>query len=95
MGTLPYVPRKSTLLLLFEKAAWRLVDSSEGLSQLSEVRLAALTEELNRVADEIREASTRVSIRDDAALRPSSWDQQSSVPIATDLAGAQGLIRAP
>jgi hypothetical protein len=71
MVTLSYVPRKSTLLLLFDKAVSRLVESTADTSQLSDVRLVAATEELNRIADEIREASTLISIRDDAALRPS------------------------
>ena len=68
MGTLSHIARKSTSLLLFDKAVWRLVDNPEGISQLSDSRLAALTEELNRIADEIWEASTRLSTRDDAAL---------------------------
>jgi hypothetical protein len=72
MGTLSYVPRKSTLLLLFDKAVSRVVESTVETSQLSEVRLVAATEELNRIADEIRDASTPISIRDDAALRPST-----------------------
>jgi hypothetical protein len=68
MGTLSHIPRKSTSLFLFDKAVWRLVDNTEGVSQLSESRLAAVTEELNRIADEIWEASTRLSTSDDAAL---------------------------
>jgi hypothetical protein len=68
MGTLSHIARKSTSLLLFDKAVWRLVDNPEGISQLSDSRLAALTEELNRIADEIWEASMRLSTRDDAAL---------------------------
>ena len=68
MGTLSHISRKSTLLFLFDKAAWRLVDNTEGINQLSESRLAAMIDELNRIADEIWEASTRLSTRDDAAL---------------------------
>lgn len=75
MSALSYIPRKATLLLLFDKAVWRLVDSTADISQLSEARLMAMTEELNRIADEIRDASIRVLIRDDAALRPSNLDQ--------------------
>jgi hypothetical protein len=69
MGTLAYIPRKSTLLLLFDKAVWRLVDNGEG-SLLSDARLVAATEELNRIADEIRDASMAVHTHDDAAIRP-------------------------
>ena len=69
MGTPAYTPRKSTLLLLFDKAVWRLVDNSEGC-QLSDARLAAATEELNRIADEIRDASMAIQTHDDAAVRP-------------------------
>jgi len=68
MGALSHISRKSTLLFLFDKAVWRLVDNTEGISQLSESRLAAVTEELNRIADEIWEASTGRSTRDDAAV---------------------------
>jgi hypothetical protein len=68
MGTLSHISRKSTLLFLFDKAVWRLVDNTEGISQLSESSLAAMTEELNRIADEIWEASTGRSTRDDAAV---------------------------
>jgi hypothetical protein len=68
MGTLSHIARKSTSLLLFDKAVWRLVDNPEGISQLSDSRLAAVTAELNRIADEIWEASTRLSTHDDAAL---------------------------
>jgi hypothetical protein len=68
MGTLSHISRKSTSLFLFDKAVWRLVDNPEGISQLSESRLAAVTKELNRIADEIWEASTRPSTLDDAAV---------------------------
>jgi len=68
MGTLSHISRKSTLLFLFDKAVWRLVDNTEGISQLSESRLAAMIDELNRIADEIWEAATGRSTRDDAAL---------------------------
>jgi hypothetical protein len=40
------------------------------ISQLSEARLVATTEDLNRIADEIRDASMRASTHDDAAIRP-------------------------
>jgi hypothetical protein len=92
MVPLSYVPRKSTLLLLFDEAAWRLVDNSEGTGRLSEARLVAATEELNRIADEIREASTRASTRDDAALRASDWSQQPSIPTTTEVPSAQSSI---
>jgi hypothetical protein len=74
MGTLSHISRKSTLLFLFDKAAWRLVDNTEGINELSESRLAAVTEELNRIADEIWEASKGPSARDGAALGRSNLE---------------------
>ena len=81
MGTLSNIPRKLTLLFLFDKAVWRLVDNTEAVNQLSESRLAVVTEELNRIADEIWEASKELSTRDDAALGPSNLKyKQPSIP---------------
>jgi hypothetical protein len=81
MGTLSHISGKLTLLFLFDKAVWRLVDNTEAVNQLSESRLAVVTEELNRIADEIWEASKQLSTRDDAALGPSNLKyKQPSIP---------------
>jgi hypothetical protein len=76
MGSLSYIPRKSTLLLLFDKALLRLLEILEANGQLTEERLAVLTEERNRIADKIRDAP-KASTHDDAALRPSNQDEQT------------------
>ena len=81
MGTLSHISGKLTLLFLFDKAVWRLVDSTEAVNLLSESRLAVVTEELNRIADEIWEASKELSTRDDAALGSSNLKyKQPSIP---------------
>ena len=81
MGTLSNIPRKLTLLFLFDKAVWRLVDNTDAVNQLSDSRLAAVTEEVNRIADEIWEASKEFSTRDDAALgRSDLKHKQPSIP---------------
>jgi hypothetical protein len=81
MGTLSHISGKLTLLFLFDKAVWRLVDNTDAVNQLSDSRLAAVTEELNRIADEIWEASKELSTRDDAAVGRSNLKRkQPSVP---------------
>src|SRR6059036_1564466 len=52
-----YAPTKATLLILFEAAKRRLADNSEHTFALPNERIASTTEELNRIADDIRDAS--------------------------------------
>ena len=76
MGSLSYIAQKSTLIVLFNEAKSRLSADDRGVDLLSESRIASATEELNRILDDIREASTRVLTRDDAARRPSNGNSQ-------------------
>jgi hypothetical protein len=69
MGSLAYIPRKSTLLVLFKAARMRLMAVSENIGALSDSRLASITEEINRLSDYIRDATTGTSVRDGAAPR--------------------------
>jgi hypothetical protein len=59
-----YIPRKSTLLLLFETAQTRLLAISENADSLSHARLASAIAEINQISDDIgkaRGASARAS----------------------------------
>ena len=53
MASHSYVPRNTTLLLLCNAAEERLA-AGEDVSSLSDARLAAATEEINRIADDMR-----------------------------------------
>jgi hypothetical protein len=68
MASLAYVPNRSTLLVLFKAARVRLMTACERVDFLPESSLALFTEAINRLSDEIREASAGSSIHDDAAL---------------------------
>jgi hypothetical protein len=82
MGSLSYIPGRSTLLLLFKAARDRLMISSEYLGSLSETRLTSATEEMNRVSDDIREAMNISSVHDDAARRASELAEREPTPPA-------------
>ena len=56
MASLSYIPRNSTLLLLFKAARDRLTAAGDNLGSLSDARLASATEEMNRISDDIRQA---------------------------------------
>jgi hypothetical protein len=79
MGSLAYIPRKSTLLVLFKAARVRLMAACENIGLLSESRLASITEEVNRLSDDIREATTGTSVHDDAALRANKLDEREAM----------------
>jgi hypothetical protein len=51
-----YIPRKSTLLLLFETAQTRLLAISENADSLSHARLASAIAEINQISDDIGKA---------------------------------------
>ena len=66
MNWISYIPRKSTLLLLFETAQTRLLAISENADSLSHARLASAIAEINQISDDIevgkgRGASARAS----------------------------------
>jgi len=80
MGSLSYIPGRSTLLLLFKAARGRLMVTSEYLGSLSEARLASATEEMNQISDDIREAMNVSSVHDDAARRASELAERQATP---------------
>jgi len=55
-----FVPNTSTLVILFEMASMRLMACSHGAGVLTNARLLQLTEEINKVSDEIRAATHQV-----------------------------------
>lgn len=66
MNWISYIPRKATLLLLFETAQTRLLAISENADSLSHARLASAIAEINQISDDIgngkaRDVSVRVS----------------------------------
>jgi hypothetical protein len=71
MGSLSYLPGRSTLLLLFKAARGRLTATSEYMGSLSDARITSATEEMNQISDDIREAIIGFSVHDDAARRAS------------------------
>ena len=77
MASLAYVPDRSTLLVLFKAARVRLMTACERVDFLPESRLAVFTEAINRLSDEIREATAGSSIHDDAALLASQLREEA------------------
>ena len=93
MNWISYIPRKTTLLLLFETAQTRLLAISENADSLSHARLASAIAEINQISDDIRDgkargASARAS--NSAALEvalptlPASTDTRSLNPDSHD-----------
>jgi hypothetical protein len=58
MRSLSFVPCSATLRVLFVKARARLMATCDAAT-LTDEQLAAVTEELNRLADAVREAASR------------------------------------
>ena len=56
MRWLPYKTAKAVLLLLFKRATRRVAGQTEEVAKLSNARIETATEQLNQVADEIRDA---------------------------------------
>jgi hypothetical protein len=81
---LSFVPGKSTLLLLFQAATRRVSVQAEDAASLPKERLVTATEELNQIADDVRDAQ--------AASEP-SFTAASSTDINSS--GPEGPIRAP
>jgi hypothetical protein len=53
---LSYIPGKSTLVLLFKAARRRVTEQTDGIAELPNSRIVSATEELNQIADDIRDA---------------------------------------
>jgi len=58
MRWLSFAPGKSTLVLLFMAAKRRVIEQTDGVADLSDERISSATEELNRIADDVRAART-------------------------------------
>jgi hypothetical protein len=91
MGSLYYIPRKSTLLSLFKAARVRLAANGEQARRLSGTRIASATKEINQISDDIRDAKGSGSSRDhlDAAtpLRKPA-DPEVALPITVNVGAA-------
>jgi hypothetical protein len=75
-----YIPRKSTLLLLFETAQTRLLAISENADSLSHARLASAIAEIDQISDDIGKAR--------GALARASKSAALEVALATPAASA-------
>lgn len=56
MRWLTFIPGKATLLLLFNAAKRRLSEQTDDVAELPNARIISATEELNQIADDIRDA---------------------------------------
>ena len=64
MSPQEYVPSSPTLVILFQSASARLLASSRYAALLTNPRLVLLTEEINKMSDEIEEFSDRPGAAD-------------------------------
>jgi hypothetical protein len=86
--------KKSMLLLLFDAAKWRLMAASGKIALLSDERIAAATEAIARISDDIRDATIRLSAQDDAALHPSKATKDLEIqPAASAIQNSQRQTR--
>ena len=85
-----YVPSSSTLVILFKIARARLMASSHNVASLTDARLISVTEEMNKISDEIREAGAQVAQWRTEKAQPGrtrwSGDAELPVPDLTTLA---------
>ena len=56
MRWLSFVPGKATLVLLFNAAKRRMTEHAEDVAELPDARIESATEELNKIADDLRDA---------------------------------------
>ncbi len=64
MSPQEYIPNSPTLVILFQSASARLLTSSRYAELLTNPRLVLLTEEINKISDEIEEFSSQVGAAD-------------------------------
>jgi hypothetical protein len=99
MASLSYIPRNATLLLLFKAARGRLMASGENPGSLSDARLASAAEEMNRIADDIRQANgARHSDEYDAAFaagNPAGSESAVSEQVAVTAAVSSAKPKTP
>jgi len=87
---LHFSPAKGTLVLLFELAKRRVAEHTDGVDKLSEAGILAATEELNRIADDIREA---LATFESSLSTGSSTKIKSQGTVATPRDRANALIK--
>ena len=59
MRWIPYIPSRSTLALLFEAAKSRVAKETSDIRELPTARIISATEELNQIADDVRDLHTK------------------------------------
>jgi hypothetical protein len=76
-----YVPARSTLVILFRLARARLKAGSDRIALLTDAQLVSATEEMHKIADEIRDAGARASAASDIdPLGRTSWSDGAMPP---------------
>ncbi len=77
------MPKSPTLVILFQSASARLLASSRYAALLTNARLVLLTEEMNRISDEIYEFSNGVAAADigQSGSIKSPGDEQRPSPV--------------
>jgi hypothetical protein len=58
MRWLSFIPGKATLVVLFKAAKRRLTEQTDDIAELPNARIVSATEELNQIADDVRDAQT-------------------------------------
>ena len=75
---LPFKTAKAVLVLLFKRATQRVAQQTEHVAKLSNERIEAATEQLNQVADDIRDAPEAA---EESPMFSPSRRQTDAVPI--------------
>jgi len=95
---LPYIPGKSTLLVLFKAARVRLMASSENVSSLPDARIASATEQINRISDDIRDAKaagSALAVAAPAEIKPAATDLAPPLTVAVSATLKRKVSKAP
>lgn len=78
-----FVPSSATLVILFKIARARLLASSQHVESLTDARLIAATEEMNKISDDIREAGHQLAQgrTDNSDFAPVRWSSDAELPV--------------
>ncbi len=78
-----YVPSGSTLVILFKIARARLMASSHNVALLTDARLISVTEEMNQISDDLRDAADQVARWHTEGAQPGRvrWSRDAELPI--------------
>jgi hypothetical protein len=79
---LSFIPGTSTLVLLFKAAKRRVSEQTDEIAQLPKARIASATEELNQIADDIRDAQATTE------ASPSTFESEARPAIQSVLQSA-------